>query len=130
MNNRALAPAPLPGVPLGGGRSVGSWRAAGRWLGRFVLACRLLRWFVRLFQAGALRCPLMPAGRCRRFAVACCFGLTRKTYMAPTCETSTPENHKGLQAIACNPLFYWWARTDLNRGPKDYESCRNGVYQC
>jgi len=68
MNNRALAPAPLPGVPLGGGRSV----PAGRSVAAVPLAsglvgssCRLLRWFVRLFQAGALRCPLMPAGRCR-----------------------------------------------------------------
>lgn len=24
----------------------------------------------------------------------------------------------------CNPLFYWWPRSDLNRRPKDYEAKR------
>ena len=30
------------------------------------------------------------------------------------------NNKKGLHRW--RPWYYWWARTDLNRGPKDYES--------
>jgi hypothetical protein len=36
-------------------------------------------------------------------------------------------NRRYEKAAHLRGFFVWWAHTDLNRGPKDYESCQTAI---
>ena len=46
---------------------------------------------------------------------------TEEASILGECAKSVPTTRKKKALHRCRAWYYWWARTDLNRGPKDYE---------